>query len=298
MHARLFILATLLLSVLGFSPDAKADVRDHLGSTRAVIDEAGELLQTVNYYASGVPFTLTQGETATDRLHSGKQFIDHQGLGYYDNSARMYDVLGNRFTTLDPMATDYGHLSPYTYCAGNPLKYTDPTGMYLVDDKGKPIHYDNKTQTWSKNATPDVIEIGNALMLTLTGTKALNRMILAKHPISIKIRGISENNTFGRTSSDFYKHKDKSGNVIGHSFYQTEIIISKENIESFYKETKYRNLSTNEIIGVTATHEAVHATNIKAVSHLYGNEQAEKLATLEENKFIKELEEQKPQNQQ
>ena len=126
------ILTTLLLSVLGFSPDAKADVRDHLGSTRAVIDETGELLQTVNYYASGVPFTLTQGETATDRLHSGKQFIDHQGLGYYDNSARMLDVLGSRFTTLDPMATDYGHLSPYTYCAGNPLKYTDPDGKKVI----------------------------------------------------------------------------------------------------------------------------------------------------------------------
>ena len=205
----------------------------------AFANEAGELLQTVNYYASGVPFALTQGETATDRLHSGKQFIDHQGLGYYDNSARMYDVLGGRFTTLDPMATDYGHMSPYSNCAGNPLKYTDPTGMYLIDDHGKPILYNFQTQTWSKNATPDIIEVGNALMLTLTGTKALNRMILAKHPISIKIRGISENNTFGRTTSDFYKHKDKSGNVIGHSFYQTEIIISKENIESFYKDGKF-----------------------------------------------------------
>ena len=48
MHTCLSILITLLLSVLGFSPDAKADVRDHLGSTRAVIDETGELLQTVN----------------------------------------------------------------------------------------------------------------------------------------------------------------------------------------------------------------------------------------------------------
>ena len=136
MHTRLLILITILLSVLGFGPDAKADVRDHLGSTRAVIDEAGELLQTVNYYASGVPFTLTQGETATDRLHSGKQFIDHQGLGYYDNSARMLDVLGGRFTTLDPMATDYGHLSPYSNCAGNPLKYTDPDGRILRDENG------------------------------------------------------------------------------------------------------------------------------------------------------------------
>ena len=98
------ILTTLLMSALGVIPNVKADVRDHLGSTRAVINEAGELLQTVNYYASGVPFTLTQGETATDGLHSGKQFIDHQGLGYYDNSARMYDVLGGRFNTLDPMA--------------------------------------------------------------------------------------------------------------------------------------------------------------------------------------------------
>ena len=95
MPTRLMILITLFLSVLGFGPDSKADVRDHLGSTRAVIDEAGELLQTVNYYASGVPFTLTltQGES----LHSGKQFIDHQGLGYYDNSARMLDVLGGEY---------------------------------------------------------------------------------------------------------------------------------------------------------------------------------------------------------
>lgn len=115
-------------------------VRDHLGSTRAVIDEAGELLQTVNYYASGVPFTLTQGETATDRLHSGKQFIDHQGLGYYDNSARMLDVLGGRFTTLDPMATDYGHLSPYSNCAANPLKYTDPDGRILRDENGNIVY--------------------------------------------------------------------------------------------------------------------------------------------------------------
>ena len=116
-------------------------VRDHLGSTRAVIDDAGALLQTVNYFASGVPFTLTQGETATDRLHSGKQFIDHQGLGYYDNSARMLDVLGGRFTTLDPMATDYGHLSPCSNCAANPMKYTDPDGrdIWRIDNTGK-IH--------------------------------------------------------------------------------------------------------------------------------------------------------------
>ena len=138
-------------------------VRDHLGSTRAVINEAGELLQTVNYYASGVPFTLTQGETATDRLHSGKQFIDHQGLGYYDNSARMLDILGGRFTTLDPMATDYGHLSPYSNCAGNPLKYTDPDGRILRDENGNIVYVTTGESTYLKHPSGAIghVQIGH-----------------------------------------------------------------------------------------------------------------------------------------
>ena len=106
MPTRLMKLITLFLSVLGFIPDAKADVRDHLGSTRAVIDDAGALLQTVN------------------------------GLNLHDFHGRWQDYATGRFTTLDPMATDYGHLSPYTYCAANPLKYTDPDGRILRDENG------------------------------------------------------------------------------------------------------------------------------------------------------------------
>ena len=87
MHTCLLILITLLLSVLGFSPDAKADVRDHLGSTRAVIDEAGELLQTVN------------------------------GLNLYDFHARWQDYATCWFITQDPLAEKYYALFPYTYCA-------------------------------------------------------------------------------------------------------------------------------------------------------------------------------------
>jgi hypothetical protein len=36
--SHLSILITLLLSVLGFSPDAKADVRDHLGGRFTTLD--------------------------------------------------------------------------------------------------------------------------------------------------------------------------------------------------------------------------------------------------------------------
>ena len=68
-------------------------VRDYLGSTRAVVDTAGMLLQTMNYYPSGVPFSRMEQEPVTDCLHTGKPFLDMNGLGYYDNNARFLDIL-------------------------------------------------------------------------------------------------------------------------------------------------------------------------------------------------------------
>ena len=35
------------------------------------------------------------------------------------------------FTTIDPMAEKYYHLSPYAYCANNPIKYLDKEGKYF-----------------------------------------------------------------------------------------------------------------------------------------------------------------------
>ena len=123
------ILTTLLMSALGVIPDAKADVRDHLGGTRAVIDDTGELLQTVNYYPYGMPFP----ETANIQpyKYSQKELDMANGLNQYDFGARWYSHSTALFTTQDPLAEKYYALSPYTYCAANPLKYTDSSGEFL-----------------------------------------------------------------------------------------------------------------------------------------------------------------------
>ena len=117
-------------------------VRDYLGSTRAVVDTAGVLLQTMNYYPSGVPFSRMEQEPVTDRLHTGKPFLDMNGLGYYDNNARFLDILTGGFISRDALAGSYPHLSPYANCANNPLSFIDPDGNRVVfaDDMTEEQH--------------------------------------------------------------------------------------------------------------------------------------------------------------
>ena len=50
------------------------------------------------------------------------------GLDLYDSTARWYDSLIGRTSTMDPLAEKYYSLSPYTWCAGNPVRYEDESG--------------------------------------------------------------------------------------------------------------------------------------------------------------------------
>ena len=118
-------------------------IRDYLGSTRVVLDGAGQMLQTTGYYPSGLPYAITSGEAETDRLHTGKQFIDHNGAGLHDNGARLLDGILCEFTSPDPLSEKYPSLSHYVHCADNPLSYIDPDGrdIWRIDDRGHIIEH-------------------------------------------------------------------------------------------------------------------------------------------------------------
>jgi RHS repeat-associated protein len=47
-------------------------------------------------------------------------------------------VLG-RFTTPDPLSEKYYHLSPYAYCANNPIKLIDIDGKEWADNQNNVI---------------------------------------------------------------------------------------------------------------------------------------------------------------
>ena len=105
-------------------------IRDYQGNNRVVVAPDGTVEQTNDYYAYGGPW----GNTSTNQgfqpfKYNGKELDRVHGLDWYDYGARRYDPAFAQFTQMDPLCEKYPHLSPYAYCAGNPVRYVDPDGM-------------------------------------------------------------------------------------------------------------------------------------------------------------------------
>ena len=113
-------------------------VTDHLGSTRMVVGN-DSIRETINYYPFGSEMTMQDPALMTnDFLHpyrfTGKELDRVNGLNMYDFGARWFDVAGvPMWTSVDPLAEKYYNVSPYVYCAGNPINYIDPDGRSMGD---------------------------------------------------------------------------------------------------------------------------------------------------------------------
>lgn len=66
--------------------------------------------------------------------YTGKELDREAGLDLYDFAARQLDPALGRTTTQDPLAEKYYSISPYTWCASNPISHTDPTGCIVKYD--------------------------------------------------------------------------------------------------------------------------------------------------------------------
>ncbi|MDE6301700.1 MAG: hypothetical protein K2M19_08290 [Muribaculaceae bacterium] len=85
--------------------------------------------QRMAYFPSGMPVNIYTGPAVTDRLHLGKPWINLDGVGLYDNSARLHDAITCTFTTPDPLAYKFTSISPYSNTPGNPVNLADYDGQ-------------------------------------------------------------------------------------------------------------------------------------------------------------------------
>ena len=191
-------------------------VRDYLGSVCAVIDEDGNVLQSTAYYPSGVPLTPNSLTPQTTRLHTGKDFFDLQGAGWYDNHARYYDCLIPTFKSQDPLAERYPWLSPYSHCANNPMRFTDKDGRILRDENGEIVYLTN-------GATANLSHPSGSAEMLEVGYIFTNKFT----PIMV-FRNISDNiewntNCHGESFTDgkFWLNNDQINNLLNGDNYKS-----------------------------------------------------------------------------
>ncbi|MCX6022687.1 MAG: hypothetical protein NTZ05_13340 [Chloroflexi bacterium] len=103
--------------------------QDALGSTGAITRADGTLAGTRRYDAFGAPRDPAVGPGSF--WFAGEQYDPETGLIYL--RARHYDPATGRFLSVDPKQgdpTNTQSLNPYPYAINNPLRYTDPSGMW------------------------------------------------------------------------------------------------------------------------------------------------------------------------
>ena len=129
-------------------------VTDYLGSNIAVIRSDGTLVQSATYYPYGEPHrdpaadagigisepgqSTTSAIFSNPYLYGDKEYVRRDGLREYIYGARMCVPSVTRFSSIDPLCEKYYHLSPYVFCAANPISYVDPSGMdiYSLNQDG------------------------------------------------------------------------------------------------------------------------------------------------------------------
>jgi RHS repeat-associated protein len=111
-----------------------------LGNIREVWRAAGfppaGTVQYTQYYPSGLPWASNSIDNPITQpyKYNGKEFVEMHGYDMYDYGARGYYAAMGRFTSVDPLAEKYYSISPYAYCAGNPIRFIDPDGRGLFDN--------------------------------------------------------------------------------------------------------------------------------------------------------------------
>lgn len=112
---------------------------DHLGSSSWITTTNGTVKQHLHYLPWGEDF-VNQRSSHFDGVRytfSAKEKDSETGYSYF--GARYYSSDLSIWLSVDPMAAKYPSLSPYVYCADNPVKLVDPNGeeVWIIGDPPK-----------------------------------------------------------------------------------------------------------------------------------------------------------------
>jgi RHS repeat-associated protein len=102
---------------------SKYFLQDHLGSTTALTNSSGSIIESATYDSFG----NATGNLSTRYQFTGREFDADIGLQY--SRARWYSAELGRFISEDPIGFAGGDVNIYNYVGDNLLNGTDPKGL-------------------------------------------------------------------------------------------------------------------------------------------------------------------------
>ncbi len=187
---------------------------------------------------------------------TGKEKDAETGFSYF--GARYYDSdLSGLFLSIDPMADKYPSISPYAYCAWNPVKLVDPDGNEvnpIFSTEGKLLGTDNKG--YSGRAI--VLEESsfrqgmNHKEAESKGTFSISRVQRANHAVFALCRGEKTTVSKKRTYLDEYgssisiSDRDWNKVVANGGERQKPYLSNKTDERVFFKPDKSQNIFSDK----------------------------------------------------
>ncbi|MCC8427305.1 DUF6443 domain-containing protein [Mucilaginibacter sp. UR6-11] len=167
------------------TPNFEYSLTDHLGDTRVTFDSStggNTPKQLDDYYPFGLDINSAASGVKNEYLYNKKESQEQVGLNQYDYSARFYDPVIGRWTSVDPLAEKSRRFSPYVYGDDNSIRFIDPDGMSTQGCCGLP----SLLETAKNYAVNKVKEIAtNAVVNTVRAVKDDIKSEIRKLDVSV-----------------------------------------------------------------------------------------------------------------
>ena len=235
----------------------------NLGSVRVVMAADGTAEQVNHYYAFGGLMGDSSGGDVQKYKYNGKELDRFLGWDMLDYGARWYDSKLQCWLTVDPLAEKYYHLSPYVYCADNPINAIDPDGkkIVIVGNREERI----QVLTIMQRLTNDKLGVnqrGEVMILAhgtkntaqnlKTGTGLVADVIGNSHTTAIQMGDAGTRNYY---HPKFRKNTSNGKGTDGYINLDTSEIPSVVVKDSKSGKSKREKMSTSMVLG----HELIHA---------------------------------------
>ncbi len=184
--------------------------KDHLGSSAQISDIDANIVHHIEYMPYGENFFEKRSHWATRYKFNAKEKDEETGLYYY--GARYYSPELSIWTSVDPLSDKYPSMSPFMYCAGNPVRLIDPNGMEIVitgEDGTKTTYKQGMEYKGKDNLVSKSVSTLNQINEREGGAKVLTELTGSKNIHSIE----NKEGGAGTLSFGFCPNKNGGGTI-------------------------------------------------------------------------------------